>query len=335
MVRICRENIYLPFSLIQPLLVGFNNDGNNYECRQSSQNEFAYHFNLPDTDPRHPNYAGVQQQGVYSSYMFHTNAGNPGIHLINLDARYHRSPTILLPDKWQCEGASSTVLGAEQWAWLENELSRPSEIKVIGSGVNVLAPTHRLTYMSKYCAWDGINGTFDAANTELGEDFALNLASTPAEKWAQFPSERLRLLNLVQECVNAGNAKQVVFISGNAHYAEVNVKEIPARSGQPAVTVFEVASSGIDNNQCFERKNANRLHPNDKDDWPAIKSLNYTNGTNVGSGEDPLLINCARANYGGIHVDWDNEEVHLSIYTPYTASNPEEVRVTLDLGLNR
>ena len=112
---------------------GINNYGNNYECRQASQNEFVYHFNIPNTDPRHPAYVGGQQAGVYSSYMFETNTGQDGIHLINLDARYHRSPTFATYGT--CEGASSTILGVEQWTWLANELNRPSEIKVIASGI--------------------------------------------------------------------------------------------------------------------------------------------------------------------------------------------------------
>ena len=121
---------------------GYNNEGDNYVCRKSSQNEFVYHFNLPKTDARHPEYTGPdgQQEGIYSSYLFSTDSGSPGIHLINLDNRYHRSPTY---DTYgECIGASSTILGSAQWAWLEDELRRPSEIKVIASGIQVLPPTN-------------------------------------------------------------------------------------------------------------------------------------------------------------------------------------------------
>jgi alkaline phosphatase D len=132
---------------------GYNNDGDNYVCRESSQNEFVYHFNLPETDPRHPAYAGPdgQRKGVYSSYMFSTDTGSAGIHLINLDCRYHRSPTYI--EYGTCQGALSTMLGSDQWEWLENELKRPSEIKVIGSGIQVLPPTNLERNISDYCAY--------------------------------------------------------------------------------------------------------------------------------------------------------------------------------------
>ena len=149
------------------MIIGYNNDGNNYECRQSSQNEFVYHFNIPDTDPRHPAFPGGQQEGVYSSYMFQTPANTSGVHLINLDARYHRSPTF--SSHGPCEGASSTMLGPAQWAWLENELNRTSEVKIIGSGTQVLPPRYQGRSKSNYCAYDGLGGTFDTANEEIGE----------------------------------------------------------------------------------------------------------------------------------------------------------------------
>ena len=93
---------------------GINNYGNNYQCKQESQNEFAYHFNLPNTDPRHPEYPGPdgQQEGIYTSFMFNNGASDPGIHLINLDNRYHRDPTF--SDYGTCKGASSTMLGRDQ-----------------------------------------------------------------------------------------------------------------------------------------------------------------------------------------------------------------------------
>jgi len=325
---------------------GIENYGNNYECRQSSQNEFVYHFNVPDTDPRHPAYGGGQQEGIYSAYMFQSDTGAPGIHLINLDARYHRSPTFT--SYGSCEAASSTMLGATQWSWLENELNRPSEVKIIGSGTQVLPPTHRGRSLSNYCAYDGTGNTFDAANLELGEGPAFE--GTNYEAWAEIPQERTRMLKLVQESINAGNAKQVIFISGDQHWAEMMVKEIPSRSGQAAVSVYEVTGSGIDQKWPFTVVNTNRLRPEDfgfglrrdlqglrvqEDNTrnlnaaTAIKSITYS-GSNTCSG-DSLHICSATANYGGIEVDWANQEVHLSIFTPFEIVQ-EAVRVTLNLG---
>ena len=92
-----------------------------------------------------------------------------GIHLINLHARYHRSATF--SNYGTCLGAASTMLGAEQWLWLEGEMfSRTSEIKIIGTGTQVLPPLYRGRILDDYCAYDGPGGTFDQAITEIGED---------------------------------------------------------------------------------------------------------------------------------------------------------------------
>lgn len=106
------------------------------------------------------------------------------------------------------------------------------------------------------------------------------------------------------------------------------VKEIPARSGQSAVTVFEVTASGIDQNWIGDILNSNRLSPN-KEGSSSIKSIEYS-GVNTCSG-DNLHICSARANYGGIEVDWVSQEVYLSIFTPFDIIQ-EAVRVTLDLA---
>ena len=131
----------------------------------------------------------------------------------------------------------------------------------------------------------------------------------------------------VQESINAGNAKQVIFLSGDQHWAEVMVKEIPARDGhgQPAVTVFEVTASGIDQNYISDIANTNRLRP-DKQGSGSIKSIEYSSD-NTCSG-DVLHICSARANYGGIEIDWEKAEIYLSIFTPFETVQ-EAVRVTL------
>jgi alkaline phosphatase D len=122
--------------------------GKEYRCRKESKNEFVYHFNVPSIDPRHPNQGSSQQEGIYSSYMFRKDESTPnGIHLINLDARYHRSPTYDIYGP--CEGAASSMLGPKQWSWLTNELlNRTSVIKVIASGTQ--SPTFRLTILRSY-----------------------------------------------------------------------------------------------------------------------------------------------------------------------------------------
>jgi alkaline phosphatase D len=201
--------------MIQPFTsdhdYGRNNVGEEYECRNVTQNEFVNHFNIPSFDPRHPAQGENQQQGVYSAYVFHKPAtSDVGIHLINMDVRYHRS--ITLAEDGPCDGASSTFLGDTQWRWLEAELSKDSDLKIVASGTQVLPPTNRdHRKLNAYCAYDGVGGTFDDANTALNEGVTTGSGSR-WDSWAQIPQERTRLLHLCQESINAGHTKKIIFI---------------------------------------------------------------------------------------------------------------------------
>jgi hypothetical protein len=192
----------------------WNNMGKHYSCKVQSQTEFVHHFNVPETDPRHPSQYPNQQEGIYSANMFQRLDGTPnGIHLINLDARYHRSLSFpSFTQNGSCEGASSTMLGDTQWEWLQNEFNRPSDIKVIASGIQVLPPTNK-EGSDNMCAYrEGGKTSFEKANEEIGEGDP-SFSGTSYESWGEFPQERTKLLRMVQRSVADGNTKQVIFIS--------------------------------------------------------------------------------------------------------------------------
>lgn len=112
-----------------------------------------------------------QQAGVYASYSF----GPPGqrVKIILLDGRYNR-------DK---PGPNADTLGAEQWRWLESQLSATdATITLIGSGIQVIPNQH------------------------------------PYEKWGDFPQARERLLNLIAK----SGAPNVILISGDRHLGEIS-----------------------------------------------------------------------------------------------------------------
>lgn len=148
-----------------------NNDGSGYGCVLQSQNEFAIHFGIPSSDPRHQDQGSAQQVGVYSSTMFARPAdfgGGNGIHVIMLDARTGRDPTF--SDYGTCRQEKSKMLNESQWEWLDTELQRHSEVKIIGSGIQVLPPTDLSGRdSSAYCAYDGASGSFDQAVADVGE----------------------------------------------------------------------------------------------------------------------------------------------------------------------
>lgn len=362
---------------------GANNMGKYYQCRENSQNEFALFFDLPESDPRHPNQGDEQRKGVYNSYMFSKPDGGDGIHLIHVDARYFRSPSF--SNFGSCEGADSTILGDEQWAWLEGELNRASEVKIIGTGIQVLPPTYRGRSVSEYCSYDEVDGTFDAANAAVGEDS--NLDSSEYEMWSEYPQERTKLLKLAQKSINDGNAKKVVFISGDQHWGEIQAKKMPADTTYGSSQVlYEVTGSGIDQRWDYTVPNANRVRIRSADyqgngdftkecNFPFVyDGVTYNDCTTVGEpqawcsietdssnnhitgewgyclkkkkelvprssitysdehtcSENYLHVCSAQANYGGIEVDWDNEKLILSVFTPHE-TEAVAASVTLDL----
>ena len=252
-----------------------NNQGDEYECKKLSQDEFVYHFNIPSDDPRHPDQGENQREGIYSAYMFSKpDGGNNGIHQINLDARYHRNPTF---DYYgTCQGADTDMLGETQWAWLEQELSKPSEIKVIATGIQVLPPLNRGRDLSDYCAYDGNGNSFDTAIADVGESDVGS--GTSYEAWAEIPTSRTRLLKLCQKSINDGNAKEIVFVSGDQHWAEIQAKKMPFDENAGAEQIlYEVTASGIDQQWNVDVDNPNRVRVRSADSQGSGDFVNECN----------------------------------------------------------
>lgn len=190
---------------------GANNQGNDYKCRKESQGEFAIHFNLSPSDPRHPAQGVNQRKGVYSANMFTkpiAAGGGYGIHVINLDARSGRDPTF--SSYGACQGSSSRMLDDAQWAWLDTELARPSVVKIISSGTQVLPPTDQSRSLSSYCAYDGPGGSFESSIAAVGESAAS--VGTDYESWGELPQERTKLLQKCQKAINDGFAQVCLMV---------------------------------------------------------------------------------------------------------------------------
>ncbi len=163
--------------------LGKNDGGTDFALKAESQKLFLDFFGAAADDPRR------QQEGVYTARII----GPPGkrVQVILLDTRYHRSALKKAPYDTVNRIAGylpntdddATVLGAEQWKWLEAQLKQPAEVRVIASSIQVIADEH------------------------------------PFEKWANMPKERERLYALIRET----KANGVVFLSGDRHLAEVSL----------------------------------------------------------------------------------------------------------------
>lgn len=156
---------------------GLNDAGASFVAKGEAQALFAEFWNLPADDPRRT------RPGVHHAQAF----GPPGrrVQVILLDTRTFRSdlkPTDqrgapgrerYLPD----DDPAKTMLGEAQWAWLEERLREPADLRLVVSSVQVLARGH---------GWEG---------------------------WATLPRERQRLFDLIRDTGAAG----VVFLSGDRH----------------------------------------------------------------------------------------------------------------------
>ncbi len=164
---------------------GANDAGAEFAKKKESQQLFLDFFDVPKNDPRR------KQEGVYSSHVF--GPAGKRLQIILLDARYFRSPLKIgfqpgePGDGYRGKYAPNTdpgvtVLGETQWKWLEAQLKVPAEVRIIGSGVQVIADEHG------------------------------------SEMWGNFPSERARLLQLIRNT----KANGLVILSGDRHLSEIS-----------------------------------------------------------------------------------------------------------------
>lgn len=158
---------------------GANDGGADFPYKAASKQLFLDFWRAPADDPRR------RRAGIYHAETF----GPPGrrVQIVLLDTRWFRSPLRptdargapgkerYLPDP----DPEKTLLGEAQWAWLEERLREPAELRLIVSSIQVLAQGH---------GW---------------------------ERWGNLPGERARLFELLRTT----KANGVVFLSGDRHFA--------------------------------------------------------------------------------------------------------------------
>jgi alkaline phosphatase D len=168
---------------------GHNDAGGEWEHKVAAQNAFHDFFETPADSPRRT------QKGVYHADIF----GPVGkrVQVILLDGRYFRSllkkadkplPGTRIVPYIPIQDESATMLGDAQWTWLEEQLKKSAELRLICSGIQVLNVDH------------------------------------PFEKWGNLPKERQKLLGLI----GSTGADGVVILSGDRHLGEISVDPKPA-----------------------------------------------------------------------------------------------------------
>jgi alkaline phosphatase D len=172
---------------------GRNDAGKHYPFKAQSKEIFLEHFKEPANSTRR------QHPGVY--HTEYLKQGDRVVQILLLDVRTFRSD--LLPydksaklprdhyfytlDYKPQVSPDSTLLGAEQWSWLEAELKKPADIRLVCSG------------------------------SQFGIEF------NGYEAWANFPHEQQRMLDLIRTT----QANGVFFLTGDVHYGEISRIENP------------------------------------------------------------------------------------------------------------
>ena len=171
---------------------GENDAGRHYPFKAESKEIFLDFFDEPkDSDRR-------KHEGIYTSYL--KQIDDKELQIILLDVRTFRDNVKRNTGEFKEDNryfynldyapyqtADSTFLGNEQWKWLEKELQKPADVRIIGTG------------------------------SQFGIEY------NGYEAWANFPHEQKRLLNLIKKT----KADGVLFISGDVHYAEISKLEEP------------------------------------------------------------------------------------------------------------
>lgn len=159
---------------------GLNDAGGNFPFRRWGEELFETFWGSSDAVRSRP--------GVYESSI--TGPEGARVQVILLDTRYFRSdlkrsewskdrPPLggYLPD----ESLDKTMLGETQWAWLEQELAKPADVRIVVSSTQVITTAHQF------------------------------------EGWTNMPVERNRLL----ETLKNREASGLVILSGDRHAAGI------------------------------------------------------------------------------------------------------------------
>jgi alkaline phosphatase D len=156
---------------------GLNDGGAGFAHQQASKDAFCEFWAVPAADERRA------REGLHHAAW--VQQGGRRVQLIVLDTRWWRSP--LKPtDQRGARGKeryipdadpAKTMLGAVQWAWLEQRLREPADGHVVVSSIQLLAEGHGF------------------------------------ERWGNLPLERERFFRTVR----ASGARGVVLVSGDRH----------------------------------------------------------------------------------------------------------------------
>jgi len=166
---------------------GTHNGGAEFPVKEASKIIFLDFFGEPADSERR------KTPGIYDAMIFGPQGRR--VQIILLDTRffkdrYKKDPTPkakrlkagkvggYLPD----DDPAKTLLGNVQWRWLEEQLKKPVEVRLIASSIQIIPDKKGM------------------------------------DEWGNFPRERKKLFDLI---AGAG-ARGIILLSGNVHFAELS-----------------------------------------------------------------------------------------------------------------
>lgn len=162
---------------------GVNDGGEEYPKKAESKDIFLQFWNEPQTSARR-SHAGIYHSMVVGPVGKRTQ-------FIMVDNRTFRSPVVPgvpgkdINDYIVDTNRNARMLGDMQWAWLEEQLRQPAEVRIFMTSTQ---------FVSEF------NGY---------------------ELWALKPFEKQRMIDLISKT----NASGVIFVSGDVHFGELSVQK--------------------------------------------------------------------------------------------------------------
>lgn len=161
---------------------GDNDAGKNFQYKKITEKMFEHFWNLEKTPI-------AKRDGIYQSFISQNE--NKKIQFIILDTRFFRDDPVPSDDtnakgkeRYMPHSLSSnaTILGDKQWNWLESELKKPADLRIIISSIQLVANGN---------GW---------------------------EAWEKFPAQRNKFYDLIKTT----NANNVIILSGDRHHSSIN-----------------------------------------------------------------------------------------------------------------
>lgn len=228
---------------------GLNDGGAGFPGAAASQREFCDFFQVPATSPLRGT------PGVYDCVTL--GPADKRVQLILLDTRTFRSPLKKNQTNPKANvpntDPGATVLGEDQWSWLGRRLREPAEIRAVVSSISFISTEHG------------------------------------SEKWANFPQERARFIDLVRNT----QAKGVVVISGDRHLAELSL--LKPSDGVP-YPLYDMTTSGLNQPVAKESEYGSKNPPKGPPNRYRIHERPYTG-----------------SNFGLMRVKWDGPNPSLRL----------------------